>query len=384
MPVTTRQGTKGILPPFFHTDTAILRGVLPGPTYRAFAAQDRGVHGWFNKRVRAHRLRSAAGAIFAGAQTLGSLGAAAYNWWNKPQTMAKQRRRTIYRRRRRTMKKRIYKKKFMKKRTYRRRRSAARKDVTRRMARTPLYKYTKTYDFNRGFDHIDFGPVKPELGTTANVSANAKLKVLSFTIGDLARLKEKLNSFTSAAGNSNHNKLFRIDKIVYKVLVENAKALTMDPSFKAPDGSGTNMTNEQDFVNNSYVFHLRSEQDDQADTNSFTDWSYLKYARKGAVKFVSLFRQRGKMFPCSFRVIQKNTNQEAATDLVTRKDNINPGWIRYDASGLNTFPVKLANIILPGLDGKGWDGQVNMTPQLRVTARVYWSTKGNLYSIDTF
>ena len=258
--------------------------------------------------------------------------------------------------------------------------------IRRTSKRIKMGHYTNEKRFLRICDVIEIGDYglttlpTPQSGLIAGIT---KYRPLGFRIKSLPNLMARLGSTIDKFDE------FKIDKITYKVTVLNARQLSMDPNYKAPDGSGQStavapvdtMINKHDYVPNTYVFHKRYQNDDLADQD-FLDWRKTKVAMKGACTFVNLFRQKGKMFNTAITADRADDIYIDNTAIPNKKHGQPLGWQKFNDT-IDELKVGQAGIILPGQTRTGWDGlNNNIYPSIRVTARVCSSVRSNAAGID--
>jgi len=258
--------------------------------------------------------------------------------------------------------------------------------IRRTSKRIRMGHYTNEKRYLKVCDVIDVGDylLTSLTGVGAEQLSNvAKYRNLAFRISSLPNLVARLGSTSDKFDE------FKIDKVTYKVTVLNARQLSMDPNYKAPDGSGqdafplpTNqMTNKFDYVPNTYVFHKRWQNDDLADAD-FLDWKKCKNGMRGACTFVNLFRQRGKMFNTAITADRADDVYINNTAILQKRHGQGLGW-QKNTSSIQDLKIGQAGLILPGISKNGWDNIVsNIVPKLRVTVRVCSSLRANAAGID--
>lgn len=253
--------------------------------------------------------------------------------------------------------------------------------------------YTNEKKFERCCDSIligEFSPLTlaagPGLTDTEKTAAQAKYYSLHFTPNQCQVLQSKL-------GGSNFDKFneFKIDKITYKIVIMNARAISMEPNYRAPDGSGQTvaqgggatqtMSSVQDYVTNTYVFHKRWQNDVESDQD-FLDWRKCLVGQKGACTFQNLFRQRGRMFNTAITADRgDNIYINNTTEFTNRISGRPLGWQRN--ATLGALRLGQAGLIVPGMTRNGWDNTTpNLIPKIRVTARVCSTVRFNANGID--
>jgi hypothetical protein len=241
-------------------------------------------------------------------------------------------------------------------------------------------------------DTLDIGDFDCHKLTSGKILGQAKYRNLGFKISELPHLMAKLTPLAAGA-SSNETKFdeFRIVKITYKIKVLNARALSMDPNYRCPDGSGQNtvtlpdkiMVNKHNYVHNSYVFHKRYQNDDLT-AFDFTDWKLIQDSMKGACEFVNFFRQKGKMFNTAITADRAQEIYVNNTPLFYKKHGQTIGWQKHDTS-LMDLRIGQAGLITPGIHRLGWDEVLsNPNPQVRVSVRVCSVVRANKQSVDLF
>lgn len=311
-----------------------------------------------------------------------------------------------YATRKRTIRRRRYRRRAVPRRRYGRRRfgrkrmSPLQKAIRRSTKRIKMYHYKNPYQFARGCDVIhlrpsateDFFKVERGWSTGDKQPKLAKYYNLKFFANQLPNLQEKLNATTFEDFTD-----VKIDKVIYKITVMNARALAMDPNFRVAEGTGQNaassptlkMIQPEEYVRNSYVFHRRYDGDAGGTilSRDFDDWSAMQHCMKGAVQYVSFFRQKGKMFNTG---VYGNSYREISTEgggidqkTSLKKQGVPLGWVNKNTTDINKICIGRAGLILPSIHEKGWDNTTdNLVPHLMVQARVCWSVRNNAYSID--
>lgn len=249
--------------------------------------------------------------------------------------------------------------------------------------------YTNSKRYLRVCDVVgftsDFVPNKCSGATSlADYAGVAQWYDLSTNISGLPNLAANLGTGTNQFDE------FKIDKITYKVQVLNARQLSMDPDYRAPDGTGQNtaatptqtMAKKYHYVQNCYVFHKRYQADNTT-SSAFLNWEQVAFAQKGAATFVNMFRSKGKMFNTAITAQKQETLYVDGTANTVKKDGIPLGWQKYVATTMD-LNVGQAGLIVPGAFTYGWGGSTNPVPQIRVTMRVCSTLRTNSNSIDTF
>lgn len=292
-----------------------------------------------------------------------------------------------YATRKRTILRRRYRKRAPLQRRYRRRGPSSRlqRTIRRSTKKVVMRHYKRANMYRKICDVINIGDYfEPPTGTSPPL---AKYHNLAFTVADLPRLNEVLVQ----PGIGGFRKV-RIDKVTYKIVVENARQLSMDPNYRAPNGEGVtaseppvNMAHPEEYAKkNSYVFHRRLENDVLASSSDFGDWSLFECAQKGAITYVSFFRQKGKMFNTAAAYTKTISYSYNGINNSKKIDGVPMGW--FDVGTLPTnLQVGNAGLILPGMYTKGWDGETNNPiPRLSVSVRVCSTVMGSKSTIDNF
>ena len=289
--------------------------------------------------------------------------------------------------RKRTILRRRYRKRAPLRRRYRRRGPSSRlqRTIRRSTKRVIMRHYKASNMYRKVCDVINIGEYfEPPQGTSPPL---AKYHNLAFTIADLPRLNDVL----AEPGFGGFRKV-RIDKVTYKIVVENARQLAMDPNYRAPNGEGVtasdppvNMEHPEEYAKkNSYIFHRRIENDVLATSSDFGDWGVLETAQKGAITYVSFFRQKGKMFNTAAAFTKRIDYSYNGINQTKKIDGVPMGW--FDVGTLPTnLQIGNAGLILPGMHDKGWDGTTaNPYPRLGISVRVCATVMGSKKSIDNF
>lgn len=267
-----------------------------------------------------------------------------------------------------------------------RRGSALQNAVKRTSKRLKMSHYTSVRRFERVCDTLEIKDIEaPYLIGGGDKAALAQYTNLGFKISALPNMMAKLGS---TADKFNE---FRVVKVTYKLKVMNARALQMDPNFRCPDGSGQNavtgptitMANKSDYVHNTYVFHKRY-QNDNLTSADFTDWRKCSDSMKGACTYISLFRQKGKMFNTAITADRADEIYVNNTPLLYKRHGQSIGWQKTNTA-LEDLTIGQAGIIMPGITKNGWDNTTpNITPTIRVTVRVCSELRANAASVDLF
>lgn len=313
--------------------------------------------------------------------------------------MAPIRRRIVRTRKRRVhiVKRRYRKRAPMRRRMGRRRSRRGKKSpllraIRRSSKRIKMGHYTSEKKYDRCCDSIflgDYSPLffnaGPGLLDTEKTFAAAKYYPLQFTVANLPVLQSLLGT-----GYDKFNE-FKIDKVTFKIKILNARAMQMDPNYRAPDGTGqtaatgtvggfNSMLNQQDYVTNTYVFHKRWQNDVENDQD-FLDWRKCLVGQKGACTFVNLFKQAGKMFNTGITADRADTMYIQNVLTNTKKYGQPIGFQRVNE--INNLRIGQGGLILPGMTRTGWDNtQANVIPKIRVTARVCSTVRFNANGVD--
>ena len=247
--------------------------------------------------------------------------------------------------------------------------------------------YTSMKRYEKCCDVLELGEYDATLGGVEHGGLTYPERPTYYNLQ--SKLSELPNLMKLLKGDDKEFLEFRIDKVTLKVTVLNARAIAMDPNFRAPDGSGywipsetllSEVANKQFYVNNTYVIHRRIEND--APTTVIQDWKKLQNASKGSIKFVNLFRQRGKMFQLPVTCGRTDRMIINETEVGTRKEGYALGWKQY-TEDLDNIRIGNAGLILPALYPKGWDETTaNIAPKLSVSVRVCSSVRKNVNSVD--
>lgn len=265
-------------------------------------------------------------------------------------------------------------------------RSPLMRAIRRTSKRIRMGHYTNEKRYLRVCDNLSVADftVTNCTGTDSDfINGVAQYKDLSFRISSLPNLVARLGSTTDKFDE------FKIDKITYKVRVLNARQLAMDPNYKAPDGYGQDVTpiptksmlNKHDYVPNTYVFHKRWQNDDRG-SEDFTDWKKCRTGMKGSCTFVSLFRQKGKMFNTAITADRGDDIYINNTAILQKKHGAALGW-QKNSTDIQDLKIGQGGLIIPGMSKKGWDNTTNnIKPLIRVSVRVCSSLRSNGGGID--
>lgn len=372
------------------------KGILPVRVYNSYAQLDRGVHGWLNPQVRKERLSTVGKAAAGVAAIAGSAAKAAYDYYNKQTVTMAPIRKARKLRGRRVFKKTSYRKRAPKKMLMRGKRrgrrmrrgksSALMRSIKRTSKKIKMGHYTNEKRYMRLCDVIDVGDylLTSLSGAGGESIANvAKYRNLAFRISSLPNLVARLGSTIDKFDE------FKIDKVTYKVTVLNARQLSMEPNYRAPDGSGQDavtlppniMVNKHEYVSNTYVFHKRWQNDDLADAD-FLDWKKTKNGMRGSCEYVNLYKQRGKMFNTAITADRADDVYVNNTAILQKKHGQGLGW-QKNTTSIQDLKIGQAGLILPGITRNGWDAlSTNIVPKIRVTVRVCSSVRSNAAGID--
>lgn len=327
--------------------------------------------------------------------------------------------RAVRRRRVVSKRKKIYKRK---KTTYRRRyRRKSKSPIQRAIKKNnrfcmPIYRYLSQYRQRLGYDDVQFGSddlnkylpgdthtfVTLNNGdTTGNNAGLGKFIHMSFTLAQCPNLKQDLGTTVRDMYQ------FRIDKILYKVEVVNARELMMSPNYKPPDGDGKvtqgaivyDMYNQAFYDKNCFYF-MKRMQTDHVSGSTFTNWKITGYNHPGTKKKINFFKQKPTYIEDAFWVTQHQAVEgfnhtktgTTVTSIVSKERNIdrhmvNGGWItpgvpvepEYQNDNIwSGILVGKGALIVPGISAKGLDGTTNnLQPKIRVSCRVFWRLRFN-------
>lgn len=386
------------------------RYVLPGKVYNELTKSDIGVHGWLDPQVKKQRLLKA-GLTSAGAAAAGAAASYAYNSaknyisdkviegidylnpWTKTKMAPLKRKMASKKRRFRTIPIRRYRKatprrRFKgRRRSYRKKLSPLQRAIRKTSKRIKMGHYRAPNMYRKVCDVVNLESyLKCPFVATGDAEKPYLAKYNRFTV-DLASLPNLQNLLNENTFGDFQE--FIIDKVVVKVVVKNARMLSMDPNYKAPDGHGTNqytsettMAHPEEYAaKNSYVFHKRYERDTQS-SGDFTDWSLFQYAQRGAITYTNFFRQKGRMFDIGCFTTKLMDIEYAGSSASISKKGQPLGWMNKETAPSN---LKVADfgIIMPGIAYKGWDKtNINPNPELEVSCRVCARVRNSAFSID--